>query len=105
MKLLNYTRRMLLVIFSLVLFNSIYAQTDADGVMMPKHNFCTGIMYNYSSWKNYWEGTNKRDNANLGTVSTQALSIMGNYGVTRKLNFLFYVPYVKTKASAGQLHS
>jgi hypothetical protein len=104
MKLLNYTRRALLVTCSLVVFNSIYSQTDADGVMMPKHNFCIGPMYGYSSWKNYWEGTNKRNNANLGTVSTQTFSIMGNYGVTSKLNLLFYVPYIKTKASAGQLH-
>jgi hypothetical protein len=102
--LFKYTQRPCLIICCLAAINSICAQTDADGLMMPKHNFCTGLMYNYSSWDNYWEGTNKRDNANLGTVSTQSLSIMGNYGVTRKLNFLFFVPYVKTKASAGQLH-
>jgi hypothetical protein len=29
---------------------------------------------------------------------------MGSYGITRKLNALFSVPYVKTKASAGTLH-
>jgi hypothetical protein len=28
---------------------------------------------------------------------------MGNYGITNKLNVLFNVPYVKTKASAGNL--
>ena len=83
---------------------SVHAQTDIDGIMMSKNNFCTGLLYGYSSWKNYWEGTYKRDNANLGTVSTQMLGVMGNYGITNKLNFLFGVPYVKTKASAGQLH-
>ena len=60
-------------------------------------------MYSYSSWKNYWEGTLKRENLNLGTVSTQMYGVMGNYGITRKLNLLFGVPYVKTKASAGTL--
>lgn len=60
-------------------------------------------MYSYSSWKNYWEGTLKRENLNIGKVSTQTWSVMGNYGVTRKLNLLFNVPYVKTKASAGTL--
>jgi Putative MetA-pathway of phenol degradation len=30
-------------------------------------------------------------------------SIMGNYGITNKLNVMFGLPYVKTKASAGQL--
>ena len=61
-------------------------------------------MYSHSSWKNYWEGTLKRDNLNLGRVSTNAYSVMGNYGVTRKLNLLFSLPYIKTKASAGRFH-
>lgn len=79
------------------------AQTDIDAIMMEKNAFCVGPMYSYSSWKNYWEGTLKRDNQNLGKVSTQMYSVMGNYGITRKLNALFSVPYVKTKASAGTL--
>lgn len=79
------------------------AQTDIDAIMMEKNAFCVGPMYGYSSWKNYWEGTLKRDNANLGKVSTSMYNIMGNYGISNKLNVLFGVPYVKTKASAGQL--
>lgn len=80
------------------------AQTDADAIMMTKNNFCVGGMYSYSSWKDYWEGTLKRNNENLGTVSTQMIGVMGNYGITNKLNVLFGVPYVQTKASAGTLH-
>ncbi len=80
------------------------AQTDMDAIMMEKNAFCVGPMYAYSSWKDYWEGTLKRDNQNLGTVSTQMIGLMGNYGISRKLNALFSVPYVKTKASAGTLH-
>ena len=82
----------------------VNAQTDMDAIMMEKNAFCVGPMYSYSSWKNYWEGTLKRDNENLGTVSTQMIGMMGNYGISRKLNALFSVPYVKTKASAGTLH-
>ena len=81
------------------------AQTEIDGIMMTKNNFCVGPMYGYSSWKNYWEGTRKRENLNLGTVSTQMYSVMGNYGISDKLNVLFAVPYMKTKATAGTLHS
>lgn len=62
-----------------------------------------GPMYSYSSWKNYWEGTLKRDNLNLGTVSTRMYSVMGNYGITNKWNVLFGLPYIKTKATAGTL--
>ncbi|MFY7838956.1 MAG: transporter [Lacibacter sp.] len=79
------------------------AQTDIDAIMMEKNAFCVGPGYAYSSWKNYWEGTKKRENLNLGNVSTQMFAVMGNYGVTKKLNALFNVPYVVTKASAGTL--
>jgi hypothetical protein len=80
------------------------AQTEIDGIMMAKNNYCSGIMYNYSSWDQYWEGTLKRNNLNLGTVSTSMIAYMGNYGVSDKLNVLFGLPYIKTKASAGTLH-
>lgn len=97
-------RIFLLFIFSFIISRQLSAQTDADAIMMTKNNFCTGAMYNYSSWKNYREGTFKRDNANLGTVSTKMIGIMGNYGISDKLNVLFSIPYVQTKASAGTLH-
>jgi len=80
------------------------AQTDIDAIMMEKKALCVGPMYSYSSWKNYWEGTLKRDNENLGTVSTQMIGVMGTYGVSKKLNVLFGAPYVITKASAGTIH-
>lgn len=79
------------------------AQTEIDAIMISKNRFCTGILYQYSSWDNYWEGTNKRENLNLGTVSTQGIGVMGNYGITDKLNVLFNVPYLKTNASAGTM--
>lgn len=95
------------IVIIIVFFSSachlLFAQTEVDGIMMEKNAFCVGPMYGYSAWKSYWEGTLKRTNENLGTVSTRMYSIMGNYGVTNKLNFLFGVPYIKTKASAGQL--
>lgn len=100
---LNVINRARSVIVCLFIFTNLNAQTDIDGIMMTKNNFCTGIVYSHSSWKNYWEGTLKRDNENLGTVSTQMVGIMGNYGLTDKLNVLFGVPYVRTKASAGSL--
>jgi hypothetical protein len=81
----------------------LHAQTDQDAIMMTKNNFCTGIMYGRSQWTNYWEGTLKRDNANLGTVSSSMLAVMGNYGVSDKLNILFGIPYISNKASAGTL--
>jgi len=92
-----------IIIALLLISTGLSAQTDIDGIMMQKHFFCIGPTIGKSSWKNYWEGTFKRDNANLGTVSATTAMIMGNYGITDKLNVLFGLPYIKTKASAGNL--
>ncbi len=93
-----------MLMLCITLSGSLSAQTDIDAIMMEKNAFCVGPMYSYSSWKNYWEGTLKRENLNLGKVSTQMFGLMGNYGLTRKINLLFSAPYVKTKASKGTLH-
>jgi hypothetical protein len=91
------------IILLCLLLEKVSAQTDIDAIMMDKKAFCVGPMYSYSSWKKYWEGSLKRENLNIGKVSTETWSVMGNYGVSRKLNLLFNVPYVKTRASAGTL--
>jgi len=80
------------------------AQTDADALMIPKNMFCAAAVYDHSSWTDYWEGTFKRNNLNIGTLSVNSYMFMGNYGLTNKLDLLFSVPYVTTNASAGTLH-
>ena len=93
------------IIFTLTIFLSLqtFAQTELDGLMMDKNLFCAGALYGKTSWKNYWEGTFKRDNQNLGTVSANTFLVDGNYGIKDNLNILFNAQYIKTKASAGQL--
>jgi hypothetical protein len=105
MRKINYqkNRWLSIAVGVLLLSQTAIAQTDIDGLLMQKGFFCVGPTAGKSSWKNYWEGTNKRENLNLGTVSTTSAMLMGNYGITDKLNVLFGLPYVKTKASAGQL--
>ena len=98
----KYKLPKLLSLFILITHLS-FAQTDMDAIMMEKKQLCIGPMYSSSSWKNYWEGTLKRENLNLGTVSTQAFSLMGAYGVTGNLNLLFTAPFIKTNASAGTM--
>jgi hypothetical protein len=92
------------VCICMMICSSLSAQTDMDAIMMSKNNFCTGFMYQSSQWDNYWEGTLKRTNENIGTVSTKMYGVMGNYGLSGKLNLLFGIPYVQTRASAGTLH-
>lgn len=83
---------------------ALNAQTDLDGIMMNKKQFCHAIIFEHSSWDHYWEGTFKRTNENMGTVTTQSLMYMPNYGITNNLNIMASLPYVWTKASAGTLH-
>jgi hypothetical protein len=94
---------MMVFVFLLTSVKPAAAQTDIDGLMMEKKFFCLGPTAGYSSWKNYWEGTLKRENLNMGRVSTTNFMLMGNYGLTHRLNVLFGLPYVKTKASAGNM--
>lgn len=100
----NCLRRGLLLGGLVVATSGLFAQTDMDGITMAKNNLCVGFQYTYSSWEDYWEGKLKRNNLNLGTVSTQMIGFMGSYGVTDKINVQFGAPYVKTKATAGTLH-
>lgn len=82
---------------------STRAQTDVDAIMLKKNVLCVGGMYVHDSWDNYWEGNFKRNNLNIGKVTTQIFGVMGNYGITSNLNVLFSVPYVKTNATKGTL--
>jgi hypothetical protein len=79
-------------------------QTPDDAIMMNKYQWCNGLTYEHDQWKDYWEGTFKRDNQNIGTLTTQSVMAMSNYGICDNLNVMASVPYVWTKASAGTLH-
>jgi len=83
---------------------SVYSQTLTDGLMMSKNNLCTGFIYNHDQWKSYWEGDLKRENGNIGTLTTQSVTWVNNFGITDKINVIAMVPYVMTNASQGTLH-
>jgi hypothetical protein len=97
-------KRFLLVAVAAMSFIVSQAQTTTDGLMMPKNIFCGGFMYSHDQWTKYWEGSLKRTNGNIGTVSTQTAMFMGTYGLTNNINIIASVPYVWTKASQGTLH-
>jgi hypothetical protein len=98
-----FVMKFVIIPILIAIANMAYAQTETDGIMMRKKLFCAGIVYSQSTWINYWEGTLKRENLNIGTVHNNSVNIMGNYGLTNKINIIFNIPYIKTKASAGQL--
>lgn len=98
-----FSRSILFFVLSSLCFSTM-AQTDNDAIMMNKNQWCNGATYMHSNWSQYWEGTFKRSNANIGTVTTQSVMGMSNYGITDKLNVMAGLPYVWTSASAGTLH-
>jgi hypothetical protein len=80
------------------------AQAVEDGVLIPKHTVVIGDVFSYDTWDEYWEGTLRRTNGNIGTVTTKTNAWVGNYGLTDRLNVLAAVPHVWTRPSAGVLH-
>jgi outer membrane putative beta-barrel porin/alpha-amylase len=83
---------------------SLRAQTVDDGSLMPRGALGTGVLYAHESWSQYWEGTLKRDNGNIGTVTTQSVAWVASYGVTDRLSVMAMLPYVSTSATQGPLH-
>lgn len=79
-------------------------QTLQDGIMLARGTLCTGVLYTHDSWDNYWEGSLQRVNGNIGTITTQSVSAMANYGITDRINVLADVPFVWTNANKGVLH-
>lgn len=82
---------------------SAAAQTPSDGFMIPKKVMSTGVVYARDSWDQYWEGTLKRRNGNIGTLATQSITWIGGYGLTDRLSIMAALPYVRTHASQGVL--
>jgi hypothetical protein len=94
-----------ITLVGLVLSTSIlFAQTPTDGFFMPKDEICVAFNYDYTTWSQYWEGTLKRDNSNIGTISTQQMQLMGAYGLNKYINLIAVLPnYIVTRASAGTM--
>ena len=54
-----------------------------------------------STYDSYFVNRAETRNPNLGTVTTQALTVVGTYGLGYDLDLIVAVPYVRTQASAG----
>jgi hypothetical protein len=91
-----------MALFSLLLAAPALAQTPVDGLMMGRRSLCNVLTYSNSSWTEYWEGPRLRVNENIGTFRNQNVMAMSAYGLTDRLNVIAGVPFVWTKASAGQ---
>ena len=80
-----------------------HAQAPDDGLLMPKRTLSAGVTYSQERWSEYWEGTLKRSNGNIGTVTTRSATLMAHYGLTDAVTLVGMVPYVWTGSSLGTL--
>jgi hypothetical protein len=92
-------------LIALIMFvgHGLLAQMPHDALYMSKNTTCVALVYGQSTWSEYWEGSLKRENFNIGTHTTQSMMLMGAVGVTDRLNVMVGLPYVSTKTSAGNL--
>jgi hypothetical protein len=81
----------------------VRAQSADDAILLDNKEFCVGLQYASDQWSNYWEGTLKRDNENLGLVSRQTILPMIAVGLGNRLNLMASLAYVRTDASNGTL--
>ena len=89
----------------LVVFSPpLCAQTIDDGIMLSDGELQAGGLFSYDTWNEYWEGTLKRVNGNIGTITTSTNLWTANYAISDRLNVMGMVPYVWTRASMGVLH-
>jgi hypothetical protein len=78
-------------------------QTLDDGFPVEPRQLRLTVDHGVDRWDHYWEGTRRRDNANLGTVSTRATVVAVGYGLTRRVGLFVQAPYIATRASQGTL--
>jgi hypothetical protein len=88
---------------SLLFVSQAGAQSLQDGGLMPRRTLGTGVAFTHQQWDRYWEGTLKRDNENIGTLTTQSMTWMAAYGLSDRLSLVAMLPYVRTEASQGTL--
>ena len=101
---MNIASGLLLAVLAVCCFGSSRAQTVDDDMLFARHELVSGLSYSSDRWDEYWEGTLKRRNGNIGTLTTQIAQWHAGFGLTERLSVLAAVPYVWTHASAGVLH-
>jgi hypothetical protein len=83
--------------------NALFAQTPTDAFMMPPGQICLAATYSNTSWSNYWQGTQKLTNDNVGTLTTQTITPMFALGIIDNVNVLAGINYISSQPSAGTM--
>ena len=90
---------LLCLTFFLPLLTHIQAQTPSDAIMMKQWESCFGLIYEHSTFEEYWEGTKLRANGTIATVKRNTVLPMIAIGIFDRLNLIVAAPYVQTAST------
>ncbi|UFH54724.1 hypothetical protein [Spirosoma sp. KNUC1025] len=78
-----------------------HAQGLVDGFMRGQRKAALALIGSQATYDTYYINKTETRNPNLGTVTTQALTVVGSYGLGYDLDLIVAAPYIRTEASAG----
>ncbi len=93
----------ILCISALSVSTSLRAQTPTDALMMDNGQICFAALYTHATWDEYWEGTLKRSNGNIGTLTRQTIMPMFTLGLSDRINLIASLPWITSEPSGGQM--
>ncbi|MBI3258036.1 MAG: hypothetical protein HYZ54_00920, partial [Ignavibacteriae bacterium] len=77
------------------------SQGMIDGFMRGAGKGVVALSYSTESYKEFYKGTNLVSEPNLGTISTQSVSLFAAVGLLDQLDVIVSLPYVTTSADQG----
>ncbi len=77
------------------------AQGMIDGFMRGTGNVVTAVSYSTESYKDFYKNTTQVQEPNLGTISTQSISIFAAAGITDNIDVMASLPYISASADQG----
>ncbi|WP_461040959.1 hypothetical protein [Spirosoma harenae] len=91
----------LVILISLVNARQSQAQSLVSGFMQGQRKASLAVWGSQQTYDTYYLNTTETKNPNLGSVTTQALTAAGTYGLGFDLDLIVAASYVRTEASAG----
>ena len=70
-------------------------------MLQPRELHAT-VMYGHDAWNEYWEGSLKRSNDNIGTVSTKECDVAAGYGVNERADPARLAPVRLDRSEPGR---
>lgn len=98
-----------IVTITVLILLSVVQQTRAqryvpgliDGFMQGQGKTGLAVIGSQATYDTYYIGQRETQNPNLGTVTTESLTLSGTYGLGYDMDLIVSTPYVRTGASAG----